>query len=120
MVNPQVELNPVLTLAKMIPPETGTGVLLLVVEPFPRRPLPLFPQQYAAPPIATPHVCQFCPALSDAKGTPPTTATGTELFWLLPLVPFPNSPYSFNPQHQAEPLVVRPHAKRSRLPPRIA
>src|SRR2546425_4774872 len=42
--------------AKVSPPPTATGVVLLVVEPLPSWPLAFRPQQYAAPPVVRPHV----------------------------------------------------------------
>ena len=72
----------------MSPPETATGVALLVVVPFPSSPAPLNPQQYAAPLVVTPQVCSY-PALTAANVSPPDTATAASLFVV---VPFPISP----------------------------
>ena len=50
-VTPQVcePMCPVLTATNVSPPDTGTGVELLTVVPFPSSPEALSPQQYAAP-----------------------------------------------------------------------
>jgi hypothetical protein len=45
----------------------------------------------------------WSPALTEAKASPPETATGV----LLPiLLPFPSSPLGFTPQQYAAPLAV--------------
>ena len=62
----------------MSPPATGTGVPLLIVEPSPSWPWTLSPQQYAAPPVVSPHVCDL-PALTAAKANPPATGTAVVL-----------------------------------------
>ena len=56
-------------------PATFTGTRLLVVEPSPSCPRALSPQQYATPPVVTPHVCS-CPAVRLANVSPPLTAVG--------------------------------------------
>src|SRR2546426_872853 len=69
-------------------PATLTGILLLFVVPSPSPPQKPIPQQYATPPVVTPQVWS-APALTIAKVYPPKTATGVELFVIVPL---PSSP----------------------------
>ena len=45
-----------LSAANVRPPATGVGTSRWVVVPSPRPPLPLKPQQYAAPLVVTPQV----------------------------------------------------------------
>jgi hypothetical protein len=63
---------------KLSPPETGTGVVLLVVVPLPSWPYEFTPQQYATPLVVTPQVLAH-PALIEAKTSPPETAIGFRL-----------------------------------------
>jgi hypothetical protein len=48
--------RPALTLAKVSPPLTGTGMKLGLVVPFPSIPEELSPQQYATPAGVTPQL----------------------------------------------------------------
>src|SRR6266550_3316636 len=95
---------PAPTAANVSPPDTATGVRLLIVVPFPSSPEPLSPQQYAAPLGVTPQVSQRTP-LTAANVSPPDTATGAGL---LVVVPFPSSPEPLSPQQYAAPLGVTP------------
>src|SRR5258706_14544450 len=88
VVTPQLWLAVALTAAKVSPPDTATGVLLLVSEPSPSSPELLSPQQYAAPAVVTPQLW-YHPALITVKGSPPDTATGV---LLLISEPLPSSP----------------------------
>jgi hypothetical protein len=45
VVTPHVWSEPALSQAKVNPPDTGTGVALLVVDPLPSWPFALYPQQ---------------------------------------------------------------------------
>src|SRR2546428_11566950 len=74
---PQVWSWRALSEVKARPPTTGTGTKLLFCEPLPSWPYPPSPQQYAAPPIATPHECGV-PAVSDANTSPADTGTGAK------------------------------------------
>ena len=94
---------PSLTRVKLRPPDTGTGVVLLVAVPLPSEPYVLFPQQYAAFAVVTPQVPPT--ALTDANASPPTTASGVVLLVVSPL---PSSPNWFNPQQYAAPPVTTP------------
>ena len=69
-----------LTLAKVSPPTTAVGVVTTGPAPGPRpsSPLPLMPQQYAAPVVVTPQV-ETASRLTAAKLSPPATRTGVEL-----------------------------------------
>src|SRR2546427_6155017 len=71
---PQVWSWRALSEVKARPPTTGTGTKLLFCEPLPNWPYPPSPQQYAAPPIATPHECGV-PAVSEANTSPAGTGT---------------------------------------------
>src|SRR5207249_8518781 len=95
---------PTLTAASVSPPETATGVALLVVVPFPSSPLPLYPQQYAVPLVVTPQALMK-PALTAANVSPPETATGVQP---LVVVAFPRTPEPLSPQQYAAPLGVTP------------
>jgi hypothetical protein len=77
-VNPQACSRPVARALKRRPPETATGVELLVVEPVPSWPDVLSPQQYAAPALVSPQVYEP-PTARALKFNPPETATGVEL-----------------------------------------
>jgi hypothetical protein len=56
VVTPHVRKYPALTAAQVSPPATGAeGLELVVVVPSPSSPVPLNPQQCAAPPVITPH-----------------------------------------------------------------
>jgi hypothetical protein len=108
---------PTLTDSKLTGPEAGadttTGVALLVNVPWPSWPELFNPQQYMAPPTATPQVWarSFAPsemlpyALTDRNSTPPETATGLEASVV---VPSPSWPNTFCPQQNASPPVVTP------------
>src|SRR2546422_309741 len=89
-VTPQAPRPLELTDANVSPPDTATGVRLLVVVPVPSWPKALSPQQYATPFGVTPQVEYFSPALTAANVSPPDTATGVAL---LVVVPLPSSPY---------------------------
>src|SRR3989442_1745345 len=78
---------------KESPPETATGMALLVAEPLPSA--PGWPQQYAAPPVVTPHV-KSVPALTLAKESPPETARGVRVGVVVE--PMPTWPYWLLPQ----------------------
>src|SRR5688500_6852077 len=69
------------------------------------------PQQYAAPAVVTPHMCElmlFCPDVlaRDANVCPPLTGTGTSE---PAVVPFPSCPAMPVPQQYACPVVVTAH-----------
>src|SRR5438094_10525809 len=86
-------------------PATSTGTALLVVVPLPSSPTVLKPQQYAAPPVVSPHVKPL-PVLTTAKLSPPETSTGVPL----PVVePSPSWPQVLSPQQYAAPPVLTPH-----------
>jgi hypothetical protein len=68
---------------KLWPPETLTGVELLVVEPEPSWPDELSPQQYAAPSLTNPQVWEL-PVTRVLKRRPPETWTGAELLVVEP------------------------------------
>src|SRR2546427_13188027 len=74
---PQVWSSRALSEVKARPPTTGTGTRLLFCEPLPSWPYPPSPQQYGAPPIATPQECGV-PAVSDANTSPADTGTGAK------------------------------------------
>jgi hypothetical protein len=97
--------TPRASVEKVSPPATATGTELELVEPSPSWPELFNPQQYAAPVLASPHVCSP-EALSAENVTPPVTATGTELELV---EPSPSWPALFDPQQYATPLVARPH-----------
>ena len=110
VVTPQVcarasNSTPALIEAKLRPPETSAGVLLSNWVPSPSWPKALPPQQYASPPVVTPHVWPPA-ALTEAKLSPPATLTGVVRFVL---VPSPSTPKAFHPQQEATPPVVTPH-----------
>jgi hypothetical protein len=83
-----------LTREKFKPPETLVGDVLFVVVPSPSCPVPLSPQQYAAPLTRRPHI-EVSPASIEEKVRPPETATGESL---CVLVPSPTSPDALRPQ----------------------
>jgi hypothetical protein len=89
---------------KVSPPVTATGTALELVEPSPSWPALFNPQQYAAPMVASPHVCSP-EALSAVKVTPPATAPGTALELV---EPSPSWPALFDPQQYATPFVASP------------
>ena len=78
LVSPQVWKRSAVRTLKLKPPETGTGVESLVVEPVPSWPELFEPQQYAAPALVSPQVWTP-PAARALKLKPPETATGVEL-----------------------------------------
>src|SRR2546426_11655908 len=88
---------PALTERNWCPPDTGTGVVLIAVEPSPTWPRSDSPQQYASPPVVTPQLC-VAPALTDWKTSPPDAATGTVL---LAVEPMPSWPPELLPQQYA-------------------
>src|SRR5882762_4942047 len=96
-VTPQEPPPPALTIANPSPPgmSTGTGSAVSY---------PLFPQQYAAPPVVTPQVWLSSepPASITENASPPVTATGTERETV---EPSPSWPKSFAPQQYADPPV---------------
>jgi hypothetical protein len=73
---------------KLKPPETATGTLVESVAPLPSSPLPLKPQQYAAPAVVSAQLWR-APAEIAPKFRAPATATGNEL---LVFDPLPNCP----------------------------
>ena len=75
-----------------------------MVVPSPSWPLPLEPQQYAAPVGVRPQVCPP-PALSAVNVRPPATGVGSRR-WVV--VPSPSCPLALKPQQYAAPVVVRP------------
>src|SRR5439155_24887914 len=77
---------------------TITGVVLGVVVPLPSSPLGLLPQQYAPPVVVTPQALKY-PAMTEAKLSPPDTATGVVLALSMP--PSPRRPQKFQPQQSA-------------------
>ena len=89
---------PVLTAAKLTPAgaTTSTGVNSWVVVPSPNWPLPLKPQQYAAPAAVTPQVWRKR-ALTAAKLTPAGAATSTG-FNSPVVLPSPSCPLALRPQ----------------------
>ena len=84
-------------------PETVTGVKLLLKVPSPSCPAQLRPQQLTAPPEVSAHVCSLPAAMATAPFDKPTTFTG---MLLLVVVPSPNCPVSFLPQHLTPPALV--------------
>ncbi len=88
VVTPHAEYSLALSAAKVSPPDTSSGVVLVLVVPLPSWPLPLKPQQYPVPAVVTPQA-KYLPALTAAKLSPPVTATGVGL---LVVVPLPSSP----------------------------
>src|SRR2546429_414908 len=85
---------------------TSTGVNSWVVVPSPNWPLPLKPQQYAAPAAVTPQVWRKR-ALTAAKLTPggAFTSTGVNSLFMLPS---PSCPLALSPQQYAAPAAVSP------------
>jgi hypothetical protein len=69
-------MSPAARALKFNPPETATGVALLVVEPSPSSPCALEPQQSAAPAVVSPQVCNDGPAARTLNLEPAETATG--------------------------------------------
>src|SRR5213593_2633556 len=90
VVTPHVKLRELLllTAAKVSPPDTATGVELLILVPLPSSPLPLWPQQYAAPAGVTPQVAAT-PALTEANVSPPDTVRAVVLDTSVPLPSWP-------------------------------
>jgi hypothetical protein len=86
LVSPQVWKRSAARALKLKPPETGTGIESLVVEPVPNWPKALLPQQYAAAALVSPQVWEP-PAARALKLKPPETATGVELLVPKELVP---------------------------------
>src|SRR2546425_446730 len=86
---------------------TRTGVNRPVVVPSPSWPLPLAPQQYAAPAAVTPQVWA-APAVTAAKLTPAGACTSTGLDRSV-VVPSPSWPLPLPPQqYGAVPAAVTP------------
>src|SRR2546428_105540 len=99
-----------------------------MVVPSPSRPLPLKPQQYAAPLVVTPQEWSN-PALTAAHERPPVTGVGTSRRVVGPalsvanvkppvtgvgmncwaVVPSPNWPELFKPQQKTWPDALRAH-----------
>jgi hypothetical protein len=86
-------------------PVTGTGTRLRGVAALPSAPVVLRPQQYASPPVVTPHV-NSTPASIVRNVRPPATATGAgeSMRSLLP-----SSPSLLSPQQYARSPVVSAH-----------
>ena len=94
LVSAHADDPPAERLLKVSEPDTATGTVLVVaVVPLPSWPLPPWPQQYAAPVLASAQV-KSVPAAIWVKVSPDSTppvyaATGTPL---LMVEPFPSSP----------------------------
>ncbi len=82
-MSPHAWSLPVVTTAKVNPPETATGLADAVLVPSPSCPLPLLPQQYAWP---APLRSQFQPFIDAASGwsTSPGSATCTSAWPVRP------------------------------------
>src|SRR5688500_12641296 len=101
---PQAPTPPVAIWENCRPPATGTGVgwMAGVALPVPSRPLALYPQQYAALSVVTPHEWLY-PSDTFRNVSPPATSTGVAA---VVVEPFPNCPLEFQPQQYAAPAVV--------------
>ena len=84
----------------MVIPETATGVLLLVVVPFPSCPAELFPQHWTAP-LASSAQVWLLPADTLCAVVIPDAATGVLLSVVVLL---PSCPKPLDPQHCTPPL----------------
>jgi hypothetical protein len=91
-------------------PLTATGVLLVVVVPFPNFPKPLSPQQ-STPPVASSAHVWLCLAVMAVAFVMPLTATGAPV--LPVVVPFPNCPEVFKPQQSTPPPAKQKQHKSS-------
>ena len=100
MVTPHEWRPAAITVLKLSPPATATGIVLQAREPpfwhcsgpfdepIPSSPIVFMPQQYATPVVVTPQVW-FPPALTAAKVSRPATGTGVALPFV---APSPSSP----------------------------
>ena len=89
-------------------PKTRTGLLTAVVAPSPSAPRSFQPQQYAAPPIARPHVW-LLPPLNPVNEALVATACGVVANCVE--VPMPSCPSAFLPQQYALPPWATPQVK---------
>ena len=86
-------------------PVTSTGVSRSVVDPSPNSPTPLLPQHLTPPVVVRAQVWRFPAAMAAAPLLRPVTSTGVRLANVV--VPFPNAPLLFLPQHFTPPAMVR-------------
>ena len=77
-----------------------------MVVPFPNPPYTLYPQHLAAPLVSTAHVRRMPAVMEATPDDKPVTGAGTTESMM---EPFPSSPFRFNPQHFAAPLVSTAH-----------
>jgi len=113
-VNAQVWESPaVISIAPDDRLETGVGTSLLAVVPFPSAPVPLVPQQYAAPPEVIAHVWREPLATWVTFDESPDTGAGRSFVFV---VPFPSCPSSFFPQHSKPSADEMAHEDSSPMP----
>src|SRR5207302_9271992 len=113
---PHVCTPPAASAENVSPPWTATGAGLLVVSPVPSRPLPLYPQQYAAASLLSPQTCRL-PVTRLVKCIAPDTAARVAP---CAVVPVPSCPRSLSPQHHASAAGLKSKAQVKRAPAVVA
>lgn len=90
----------------LVRPLTSTDVEALVLVPLPSCPSVLSPQHFTPPAAMRAHECLNPALIATTPPVRPDTSTGVARSMI---VPSPNWPTSFRPQHLTPPAVVRTH-----------